>query len=172
MSDKTAAAIVDANRQWLIEHRKTYLSSGGVRGHITDISHVRGHAFTTNCLIKYRGRKSGKTYVTPLIYGDIGGEVVVVGSRGGADRHPVWYLNILACTELEFQIATEAFRATWREPAGAERDKVWAFMVDIYPAYAEYQRATPRQIPLVMMKAIAPAEVFKESDVTGQDRFA
>jgi hypothetical protein len=47
------------------------------------------------------------------------------------------YHNILASATIDFQIATQAFRARWREPTGTERNKVWAFMVDCYPFYAD-----------------------------------
>ena len=167
MSDETSAAIRETRRDWISEHRGMYLQSGGAEGHIMDVTVVGGHAFTTHCLIKYKGRKSGKTFITPLIYGDIGGEVVIVASKGGADHHPGWYLNIRDSKEIEFQIATQAYRASWREPAGAERQKVWNFMVDIFPSYAKYQASTKRQIPLVMMKAVAPIAVFKDTDATG-----
>src|SRR4051794_13866060 len=71
MSTESSAAIRETRRDWITEHREMYLRSGGVEGHIMDITVVGGHAFTTHCLIKYRGRKSGKTFITPLIYGDI-----------------------------------------------------------------------------------------------------
>ena len=103
----------------------------------------------------------------PLIYGDIGGEVVIVASKGGADTNPDWYLNIRDGKNVEFQIGTQAYRATWREPQGAERKKVWDFMVDVFPSYANYQSSTDRQIPLVMMKAVETIPVFKETDATG-----
>ncbi len=167
MSDESSAAIRDSRKDWVGDHRDMYLRSGGSEGHIMDITPVGGHSFTTHCLIRYQGRKSGKIFITPLIYGDIGGEVVIVASKGGADHHPAWYLNILDSKEIEFQIATQAFRATWREPQGAEREKVWNFMVDVFPSYANYQKSTSRQIPLVMMKAVAPIDVFKASDATG-----
>jgi deazaflavin-dependent oxidoreductase (nitroreductase family) len=167
MSDASSAEISKVRRDWVTEHREMYLRSGGTEGHIVDITAVGGRAFATHCLIKYKGRKSGKTFITALCYGDIGGEVVICASKGGADIHPEWYLNIAASKEIEFQVATQAFRATWREPAGAEREKVWAFMVDCFPFYATYQAATQRLIPLVMMKAIEPIPVFKESDATG-----
>lgn len=167
MSDESSAEIRAARKDWVGDHREMYLRSGGTEGHIMDITPVGGHSFTTHCLIRYQGRKSGKTFITPLIYGDIGGEVVIVASKGGADQHPEWYLNILESKEIEFQIATQAYRATWREPKGAERDKVWNFMVDVFPSYANYQKSTSREIPLVMMKAVAPIEVFKASDATG-----
>src|SRR3546814_5768973 len=73
-----------------------------------DITAVGGRAFATHCLIKYRGRKSGKTFITPLCCADIGGEVVICGSKGGADHHPEWYLHIVASPEIEFQIATRS----------------------------------------------------------------
>lgn len=161
---------VAERRQWMIDHRETYLRSGGAVGHVMDLTAVGGYPFGTHCLLRYRGRSSGKTFITPLCYGSIGGEVVVVASKGGAPHHPEWYLNLREMPEIHFQIATEAFRATWREPAGAEREKIWAFMVDCYPFYAKYQAATSRQIPLVVMKAIEPVPAFRESDATGARR--
>ena len=68
---------------------------------------------------------------------------------------------------VDFQVATQAFRGTWREPQGAERDKVWAFMVDCHPFYASYQASTARVIPLVMLQAGESIPVFKASDATG-----
>jgi len=144
-----------------------YLRAGGTQGHVMDIRVVGGHQFSTHCLIKSKGRKSGKIFIIPLCYADIGGEVVICGSKGGADQHPEWYHNIQGSNEIELQIATQAFRASWREPKGAERDKVWAFMVDCFPFYATYQSSTKRVLPLVMMKVIEPIPVFKESDATG-----
>ncbi len=167
MSDESSAEIRDARRDWVTEHREMYLRSGGSQGHIMDITAVGGHSFATHCMIRYTGRKSGKTFITPLCYGDIGGEVVIVASKGGADHHPDWYLNIRDSRNIDFQIATQAFRASWREPAGTEREKIWAFMVECFPFYAKYQAATSRRLPLVMMKAIEPIAIFKESDATG-----
>jgi deazaflavin-dependent oxidoreductase (nitroreductase family) len=139
-----------------------YLRSGGALGHVMDVTDIGGHKFTTMLLLRYVGRKSGKTMITPLIYGDIGGEVVIVASKGGADHHPAWYLNVKDRKELSFQIAAQAYRATWREPQGAERSKVWEFMVSVFPPFEKYQASTAREIPLVMMSAIAPTDRFKD----------
>jgi deazaflavin-dependent oxidoreductase (nitroreductase family) len=171
MSDESSAAIAATRTDWVQEHREMYLRSGGAEGHIMDIRPVGGRFFGTHCLVKYIGRKSGKVFITPLCYGDIGGEVVIVGSKGGADTHPEWYLNILEMPEVEFQIATQAFRGTWREPEGAEYQKVWDFMADSFPFYADYQKATSRKIPLVMIQAVEPIEVFRESDATGTRQY-
>jgi deazaflavin-dependent oxidoreductase (nitroreductase family) len=167
MSDDSSAAISAVRRDWVSEHRAMYLESGGVKGHIMDITAVGGRSFATHCMIRYKGRKSGKTFITPLCYADIGGEVVIVASKGGADHHPEWYLNLRENPEVEFQVATQAFRGSWREPEGAEREKVWAFITECHPFYADYQASTDRIIPLVMMKAIAEIPVFQPGDATG-----
>jgi deazaflavin-dependent oxidoreductase (nitroreductase family) len=171
MSDESSAAIRDTRKDSISEHRDAYLASGGAEGHILDITAVGGRPFATHCLIKFTGRNSGKLFITPLSYGDIGGEVVICASKGGADHHPDWYLNLIEKPEIEFQIATQAFRGTWREPDGEERKKIWDFMVDCHPFYAKYQKATSREIPLVMMTAGEPIPVFKASDATGLRQF-
>lgn len=160
MSDDSSAALAVARRDWKTDHLGMYLDSGGAEGHIIDVRDLGGHQFTTALLLKYTGRKSGKTIITPLIYGDIGGEVVVCASKGGADHHPAWYLNVIECAEVQFQVATQAFRATWREPEGAERDKVWAFMQGVFPPYVKYQQSTDRLLPLVMFSPIEPVAPF------------
>lgn len=167
MSNESAAAISAVRRDWVSDHRDMYLRSGGSEGHIMDITAVGGRNFATHCMIKYRGRKSGRIFITPLCYADIGGEVVIVASKGGADQHPEWYLNLKEMPEVEFQVATQAFRGTWREPDGSERQKVWDFITDCHPFYANYQVSTDRIIPLVMMKASEPIPVFREDDATG-----
>lgn len=151
----TMTEVERATLEAVQRHRDAYLSSGGTQGHVLDYRPLGGHRFTTTLLIETRGRKSGERRITPLIYGDTGGEVVIVASKGGADVHPAWYWNIGAMAEVTIQIASQAFRATWREPAGEERGRVWDFMADLYPPYRDYQAATAREIPIV---CLAPGE--------------
>jgi deazaflavin-dependent oxidoreductase (nitroreductase family) len=171
MSDADSAAIREVRKDWVSEHREKYLRSGGTEGHIEDITAVGGRSYGAHALVKYRGRKSGKVFITPLCYSVVAGEVVICASKGGADNHPEWYLNLVASPEVEFQVATQAWRGTWREPEGAEREKVWAVMVDNFPFYATYQKSTTRILPLVMMTGLTAIPVFKESDATGQRQF-
>ena len=167
MSDESPAAIREVRNDWMSEHREMYLRSGGVEGHIMDIRPVGGPYFGTHLLLKYTGRKSGKVFITPLCYADIGGEVVICASKGGADTHPAWYLNLKEASDVEFQIATQAFRGTFREPEGAERQKIWDFMVDCYAFYASYQASTERVIPLVMIQPVEQIPVFRFEDAEG-----
>ena len=157
----TLTDIEIARRDWMAEHLRSYLQSGGAQGHIVDLRPIGGLAFTTHLLLKTVGRKSGQTRITPLIYGDIGGEVVIVASKGGADVHPAWYFNIKNAHEVDYQIGGQAFRSTWREPQGKERDEIWNFMTKGYPPYAQYQTLTQRSIPLVMFAPGTPIEIFR-----------
>jgi len=167
MSDESSAAISAVRRDWVSEHRELYLSSGGVQGHIMDITPVGGFFFASHLLLKYHGRKSGKVFITPLCYVDIGGEVMICGSKGGADHHPEWYLNLREAKEVEFQVGTQAFRGNWREPQAKEREKAWACLIDNFPFYANYQASTSRLLPLVMIKPFEIIPVFKLEDATG-----
>jgi len=151
--------------EWQEQHLRRYLQSAGAEGHLYDFGPINGEGYQPICLIKHTGRKTGRTLIVPLIYGMVEGEIVIVASKGGSPSHPGWYLNILEAKEVEVQIATQAFRATWREPADAERQRIWDQMVAIYPPYAEYQESTDRLIPLVVMKPVATIPVFKEAEL-------
>ncbi len=164
MSDETSAANRERMQDWLAQHRESYLGSGGREGHVMDLSALGARAFTPHCMIRYKGKKTGKTYVTPLIYGAIGGEVVIVASKGGADQHPGWYVSIKDQPEIDFQVGTQAFHGTLREPRGEERAKVWELMAENFPPYRDYQKSTDRQIPMVMMTPVTPIPVFSPDD--------
>lgn len=161
-SEVTVTEAESTRLDWVTVHRQTYLRSGGREGHIVDLTEIGGRAFTTTLLLQTIGRKTGQKRTLPLIYGGTGGEVVVVASKGGADIHPAWYLNLSAGEEVCFQIATQAFRASWREPQGIERSETWAFMENLFPPYKDYQAGTDREIPLVMMSVMEPIDVFRD----------
>lgn len=143
-------------------HKNAYIGSEGRNGHIWDFTKLGGHFLTTTLLLETIGAKTGERRVTPLIYGDIGGEVAIVASKGGADVNPGWYWNIRAMERVNIQIATQAFACTWREPAGDERRHIWDFMAEVYPPYTDYQAATPREIPIVLFKAQEPIQIFRD----------
>ncbi|MBV9995356.1 MAG: nitroreductase family deazaflavin-dependent oxidoreductase [Caulobacteraceae bacterium] len=163
MSEPQAAAKLHL-QPWIQGHGAHYLSSGGARGHIEDLSSRGGRLFAPHLLLRYVGRKTGKTYTIPLFYGVYGGEVVIVASKGGAPAHPAWYLNLTASDQVRFQVATQAFRGTWREPEATERDQLWKLMVSNHPAYADYQAKTSRRIPIILLQAVEEIPVFKPAD--------
>ena len=165
MSDESSAAIKAVRTDWVGEHKHMYLSSGGTQGHIMDVTAVGGPALGTHCMIRFNGRKSGDTLITPLCYSLVNGEVTICASKGGADHHPAWYLNLIADPRIDFQIATQAWRGTWREPEGTERDHAWASMTGNFHFYSDYQASTSRILPLVMLQGVEPIPVFQLSDI-------
>lgn len=160
MSDSEADALGEKRADWVNDHLVSYLASGGTAGHIVDLSEDGGRAFTTHCLIRHRGRTSGKTYVTPLIYGNVGGEIVLVASKGGAEENPQWYNNIRASSAVDVQVGTQAFRASYRELEDEERHQAWLYMTHLYPPYITYQQSTSRRIPLLALAVGRPIDLF------------
>ena len=141
---------------WHKQHLANYLETDGADGHYLDFRPAGGGPKVPTLILKTIGRKSGDIHLSPLIYGRHGDEVVIIGSRGGAPAHPAWYLNLTARPDVEFQIAAEKWRGPWRELCDADRDRVWAEMVAIYPPFTDYQAATERKIPILMLKPVEP----------------
>jgi deazaflavin-dependent oxidoreductase (nitroreductase family) len=167
MPHPTRLRATSTGLDWQADHTSRYLTSGGAEGHIIDLSAIGGLKFTTCLLLKNVGRKTGRILFAPLIYGDLDGEVIIVASKGGAPKDPAWYLNIAGAATVEFQIATQAFRATSREPTGDDRKRAWDFMVGLYPPYAPYQLKTSREIPVVMMSITEEIEPFSDGVAGG-----
>lgn len=97
------------------------------------------------------GRKSGQRrsvmLTTPIHEPD---RVVLVASKGGDDRHPDWYHNIVANPEVEITEAgvTRSMRA--RTATADEKADLWPAIVAAYKGYAGYQKRTDRDIPVVI----------------------
>lgn len=128
---------------WIRDHMKLYLGSGGEEGH-----HWRG---VPTLLLETLGRKSGKKQVLPLIYGRDGDDFVIVASKGGAPEHPAWYLNLRDEPKVRLQVGTEVFDAEARTASEEEKARLWPEMVAIWPAYDDYRAATDRSIPVVIL---------------------
>ncbi|ALG14129.1 nitroreductase family deazaflavin-dependent oxidoreductase [Kibdelosporangium phytohabitans] len=95
------------------------------------------------------GARSGNSVTNPLMYLPDGDRIVIIASNGGADNHPAWYYNIKANPEITIEIGTEKYQATAEEVADrAERDALYARMVEIAEGFAEYERKTDRLIPV------------------------
>lgn len=141
--------------KWIADHLQRYLDTDGADGHLWDSAPVGGPGPIPTLLLTTTGRRSGKPIVMPLIYGEAGGNYVVVASKGGAPKHPGWYLNLAAHPDVEVQILARRFRATARTASGAERAELWKQMAAIYPPYDDYQVKTGREIPVVVLEPAA-----------------
>ncbi len=103
-------------------------------------------------ILTTKGRHSGKIRKTPLMRVEDNGTYAVIASMGGAPKHPVWFLNLTASTEVTLQDGANVYEMNAREVSGDERTRWWAIAVEAWPAYAEYQTKTDRQIPVVVLE--------------------
>jgi deazaflavin-dependent oxidoreductase (nitroreductase family) len=139
----------DSQWDWVAEHTRTYLASGGTQGHESD--GVRTLVLATT------GRRTGTPRRTCLIYGTWGDEYVVVASKGGSPQHPAWFLNLAADPGVGVQVGTRRFTARARVASPAERAALWAQMVGVFPLYDDYARKTDREIPIVLLTPVEGA---------------
>ena len=108
-------------------------------------------------LLHHRGRKSGREYVTPVMYlphetePDI---AYVFATKSGAPTNPDWYYNAISASDGSVERGTETYRVTIREVMGAERDRIYTEQARRYPGFAEYERRTAgvRTIPVLELR--------------------
>jgi len=142
--------------QWMLDHVDRYLKSGGKDGHMYTANFPGRPTLTVpSLLLVTKGRKSGEQYLFPLLYGETGKGYYIVASKGGAPDHPGWYKNILANPEVELQVGTKTLKAKARTVSGAERAKLWDQAIVWWPPYADYQKKTAREIPVVVLDPVA-----------------
>ncbi len=124
------------------------------KGQYWDSTPFGGPGVVPCLLLLTRGRKTGNTSTLPLIYGESNGAYVVIASKGGAPAHPAWYLNLEAEAECKVQVGADHYQVRARTTAGSERKTLWKMMAEIYPPYDDYQAATERKIPVVMLERV------------------
>lgn len=106
-------------------------------------------------LLTTTGRKTGKRrttmLTTPVQDGDT---VVLVASYGGDSRHPVWFLNLRDNPDVEITLQGQVRRMRARVATAEEKEQLWPRVVAAYGGYAQYQKRTDRDIPLVVLEPV------------------
>jgi F420H(2)-dependent quinone reductase len=100
------------------------------------------------------GARTGKLRKTALMRVEHDGLYAVVGSKGGAPKHPVWYHNLKANPHVELQDGPSKRDYTAREVSGDEKAIWWERAVATWPDYATYQTRTSRQIPVFVLEPL------------------
>ena len=105
-------------------------------------------------LVHHRGRKSGREYVTPMMFlphETKPDSIYVFATKAGAPTNPDWYYNLTAASDGSVERGTETYKVVVRELTGAERDHIYAEQARRYPGFAEYERQTAgvRVIPVL-----------------------
>jgi deazaflavin-dependent oxidoreductase (nitroreductase family) len=107
-------------------------------------------------LLTTTGARSGRAHTTPVAYTRDGDDLVIIGSMGGAPRHPAWYHNLVAHPEVTVELGATRFAVRAVVTEGAERERLFAQMAAQMPGFAEYQRNTTRQLPVIVLKRVEP----------------
>lgn len=106
-------------------------------------------------LLTTTGTRSGEPRIAPMMYladEDDPNRVYVFGSNGGRDTDPAWVTNVRAKPgDLTVEIGTETVGADAEILEDPERARIYAIQAGRYPAFADYQAGTEREIPVVAL---------------------
>jgi deazaflavin-dependent oxidoreductase (nitroreductase family) len=106
-------------------------------------------------MLTTEGRKTGQPRTSmltaPVQDGD---KVVLVASKGGDDRHPMWYLNLQANPEVEATYDGKTRRMRARTASPDEKAELWPRVTAQYKGYGGYQTKTKRDIPVVILEPL------------------
>lgn len=103
------------------------------------------------------GRRSGLERTTlltvPVVDGD---RLVVVASKGGDDRDPQWFSNLVAHPEVAVTLEGVRRPMSARVAGPEEAAALWPRVVARYRSYGAYRRRAAREIPLVVLEPSGP----------------
>jgi F420H(2)-dependent quinone reductase len=105
-------------------------------------------------LLTTRGRKSSKAHTTPLGFFVWQGGYIIVASNGGAARNPGWYYNIKNNPKMTIQLFDQEIPVKGEILSGEARASAWQQVISTSPAYANYEKSTTREIPLVLLRPV------------------
>ncbi|MDQ7906180.1 nitroreductase family deazaflavin-dependent oxidoreductase [Phytohabitans sp. ZYX-F-186] len=106
-------------------------------------------------LLTTTGARTGTPHTAPMMFLPHGDDLLVIASNAGAPKHPDWYRNLVAHPEVTVEVEGERYQATAVVPRGAERDEIFAGVVERYPFFADHQaKAATRTIPVVVLRRL------------------
>jgi len=131
-------------QKWARDQIELYETSGGTQGVTLDDQPI--------VVLTTLGRTSGKLRKVALVRVEHDGVYAVVASLGVAPMDPVWYHNALSHPYVELQDGPMRCDMTSREVKGTEKALWWERAVAAFPAYADYQSTTKREIPVLVLE--------------------
>ena len=94
------------------------------------------------------GAKSGKWITIPLMYVPYRDGVLLVASKGGAPKNPVWYHSIFKNPDIEVRYRGRRMQLRARLAKPEEKPALWPICDASYAPYADYRARTTRDIPI------------------------
>ena len=139
------AEYIPSTAEWVRDQVELYESSGGTQG-----TTLRDTGLPV-IVVTNKGSQTGAIRKTPLMRVKDGNNYVLVASKGGAPKNPVWVYNLRADADVEIQDETETHTMRVREVQDdGERARLWGIAVAAFPNYDEYQNRTSRKIPVFL----------------------
>jgi deazaflavin-dependent oxidoreductase (nitroreductase family) len=132
--------------EWVRTQVEKYEATGGKEG-----GELQGKPVV---ILTTRGRNTGRIRKAALMRVEHDGRYAVVASMGGAPKHPVWYLNLLADPVVTLQDGDRVHDMRARVVTGDEKQAWWQRATAVWPAYDEYQTKTTREIPVVVLEPV------------------
>ncbi len=146
-----ADAVKDRQLQTMnLVHRTLLNLSGGRIG--KTLGNMPVYRVTTT------GRTSGRPRTVMLTVPVRDGDTyVLVASKGGDDRDPDWYRNLVANPEFTLDPVDGSGSITLvaRTASAEEKAELWPRIVAAYKGYGGYQTKTERDIPVVVAEPAA-----------------
>jgi F420H(2)-dependent quinone reductase len=105
-------------------------------------------------LLTTTGRRSGRRRSATLTYFRDGADLVVIGSFGGSDVPPGWWLNLRHDPTASVRIGGATSEVTARPASEDERARLWPLVTETYSGYARYEERTARPIPIVLLTPV------------------
>lgn len=103
-------------------------------------------------ILHHRGRRSGAPRESPLVHLPDGERWVIVASFGGNPQNPAWVHNLRAAPDTAIEVGARRVAVRAREVAGDERARLWPRLLEIWPAWEDYQRRTERRFPVFVLE--------------------
>jgi deazaflavin-dependent oxidoreductase (nitroreductase family) len=125
-------------------HTAVYRATNGLIGH-------RFPGAPPTLLLDHVGAKSATRRTSPLLYGVDGEDLILVASKGGYPKNPAWFHNLLANPDTTVQVGSRRRPVHAHVADADERERLWPLMLKVYSGYADYQRRTEREIPLIIL---------------------
>jgi salicylate hydroxylase len=105
-------------------------------------------------LLNTTGRKTGKLRTTPVMYLRDADRYIIVASDSGAQKHPVWWLNLRSTPQAKIEIGGKMLNVVATQADPEERHRLWLLLAAMYSGYEQYQQKTTRELPVVILTPV------------------
>jgi deazaflavin-dependent oxidoreductase (nitroreductase family) len=121
------------------------LTGGGIGGRVQGLPVL---------LLTTTGRKSGKKRTVPLGFLRDGSAYVIIASYAGLPRNPAWFLNLESEPSATIQVKKRQMHVRAETANSEKRRELWARLIEVAPGYANYEKRTTREIPMVILHPV------------------